>query len=121
MAEGFANRYGSDVLTARSSGLASTQSLARDTRLVMQEINIDISKHVPRPYDPFDAITYDLVVNMAGYRLPGHPPKEVIEWKVPDPYGSTVAEYRKARDTIEQLVMRLILDLRRKAGSAPRR
>jgi arsenate reductase len=115
MAEGFANHYGSDVLTARSAGLASVNSLARDTRLVMEERNVDISSHVPRPYDPFDARNFDIVVNMAGYRLPGQAPKELIEWKVADPFGSSADEYRKARDTIEQLVMRLILDLRRRA------
>jgi len=120
MAEGFANHYGNDVLTARSAGLAPTAGLARDTRLVMEEINVDISRHVPRPYDPFDAANYDLVVNIAGYRLPGKAPREVIDWKVEDPYGSTLPEYRKARDTIEQLVMRLILDLRKRARNDAR-
>jgi arsenate reductase len=115
MAEGFANHYGSDVLVARSAGLASVASLVRETRLVMEEKNVDISNHVPRPYDPFEAIACDIVVNMAGYRLPGAAPKELMEWNVADPYGAPAEEYRKARDTIEQLVMRLILDLRRRA------
>jgi arsenate reductase len=114
MAEGFANHYGGDVLIARSAGLASVVSLVPETRLVMQEKNIDISNHVPRPYDPFEAISCDIVVNMAGYRLPGAAPREVMEWKVADPYGARAEEYRKTRDAIEQLVMRLILDLRRR-------
>ena len=120
MAEGFANHYGGDVLTARSAGLSPTAGLARETRLVMQEMNVDISSHVPRPYDPFDVVNFDLVVNIAGYKLPGQAPKEIVEWTVADPYGSTLVEYRKARDTIEQMVMRLILNLRRQAIKASR-
>ena len=116
MAEGFANHYGGDVLTARSSGLSPVLSLVRETRVIMDEMNVDISAHVPRPYDPKEAAACDIVINMSGYRLPGPAPAELIEWKVADPYGSTPAAYRIARNTIEQLVMRLILDLRRKSS-----
>jgi arsenate reductase len=120
MAEGFANHYGSDVLEAFSSGLAPVNTLARETRLVMQERNIDISSHVPRPYDPFLTPGFDIIVNMAGYRLPGVPPRELMAWTVSDPYGSPVEAFRKTRDDIEQRVMRLILDLRRRARNAAR-
>jgi arsenate reductase len=118
MAEGFANHYGSDVLTASSSGLAPVNVLARETRLVMREKNVDISSHVPRPYDPFITPGFDIIVNMAGYRLPGVAPKELMEWTVVDPYGSPVDAFRKTRDDIEQRVMRLILELRRRARNA---
>ncbi len=120
MAEGFANHYGSDVLTASSSGLAPVNVLARETRLVMLEKNVDISRHVPRPYDPFLTPGFDIIVNMAGYRLPGIAPKELMEWTVADPYGSPVEAFRKTRDDIEQRVMRLILDLRRRSSNAAR-
>jgi arsenate reductase len=115
MAEGFANRYGSDVLTAASAGLAPTQTIPLDTVEAMREKNIDVSGHVPSHYEPFEAVDYDLVVNMAGFKLPGPPePKELIEWDVNDPYGSPVEVYRVVRDDLEQRVMRLILDLRRR-------
>src|SRR5579862_4603416 len=102
MAEGFANHYGSDVLTAVSAGLSPVSALVRETRMVMQEKNVDISTHVPRPYDPFLTPGFDLVINMAGYRLPGVAPKELVEWKVADPYGAPIENYRKTRDDIEQ-------------------
>ena len=58
---------------------------------------------------------YDLVINMAGFRLPGPAPKELIEWQVHDPYGSPMEVYRAVRSDLEQRVMRLIAATR--AGS----
>jgi len=113
MAEGFANKYGSDVLVARSSGLSPVLSVIPETVAIMEELNIDISGHVPMLYDPFLAGQYDLVINMSGFRLPGKPPRELIEWKVTDPYMNSAEVYRKVRDDLEERVMQLILRLRR--------
>jgi len=115
MAEGFANQYGSDVLSAASAGLAPLQKIPIETVTAMDEINVDVSRHVPRRYDPFEAVDCDLVINMAGYRLPGPPGKEVVEWHVKDPFQASAAEYRLVRDELEQRVMRLILELRKRA------
>ena len=114
MAEAFANHYGGDVLTALSAGLAPTQRVPPNTVRVMEEMNVDVSNHVPRLYNPIDAFNYDIVVNMSGYKLPGLPPKDVIEWEVNDPFGSPMDTYRMTRNDLEQRVMRLILDLRRR-------
>jgi len=54
------------------------------------------------------------VVNMSGFRLPGQPPKEVIEWKVEDPFLKPMATYRKVRDGLEMSVIELIVRLRKK-------
>jgi arsenate reductase len=115
MAEGFANHYGQDVLRASSAGLSPTMGVAGDTVRAMEEMNVDVSNHLPRRYDPYEAAEYDIVVNMAGFKLPGPPPRQVIEWEVKDPYGSPIDAYRLARNDLEQRVMRLILDLRRQA------
>jgi protein-tyrosine-phosphatase len=114
MAEGFANLYGSDVLKASSAGLAPTPSVMAETVGVMAELNVDISRHVPRRYELLTIANYDLVVNMAGFPLPGPAPRELIEWQVKDPYRSRVDTYRAVRSDLEQRVMRLILDLRRR-------
>ncbi len=119
MAEGFANFYGSDVLTAASAGLAPTQQIPPETVAAMGEINVDVSRHVPRRYDPFEAAGCDLIVNMAGFKLPGPTPKETLDWAVSDPYGAPIEAYRTTRDDLEQRVMRLILDLRRRAKRSP--
>jgi arsenate reductase (thioredoxin) len=113
MAEAFANHYGGDVLSASSSGLAPAQGVPPNTVRAMGEMGIDISSHMPRLYNPFEAADWDIVVNMSGYTLPGPPPKEVVEWEVQDPFGSPMDTYRVARGNLERLVMSLILNLRR--------
>ncbi len=113
MAEGFANQYGSDVLSASSAGLAPLQKIPLETVAAMGEIDVDVSRHVPRRYDPFEAVECDLVINMAGYKLPGPPGKEVVQWQVKDPYRASAEAYRAVRDDLEQRVMRLILELRK--------
>lgn len=117
MAEGFANHYGSDVLFATSTGLAPVEFVIPETVKIMAESGVDISKHVPMPYNPFAAAKFDLVVNMSGFRLPGKPPKEVLEWAVTDPFRQSPAVYRKVRAEIEERVMQLILQLRTVAGA----
>jgi arsenate reductase len=115
MAEGFANHYGSDVLRASSAGLSPVLSIIPETIAAMMDRNVDVSQHVPRPYDPRETRFADIVVNMAGFRLPGPAPKELIEWEVNDPYGSSMDVFFAVRDDLEQRVMNLILDLRRRA------
>jgi arsenate reductase len=115
MAEGFANHYGSDVLRASSAGLSPVLSIVPETVAAMMDKNVDVSQHVPRPYDPRETSFTDIVVNMAGFKLPGPAPKELIEWNVNDPYRSPMHVYFEVRDDLEQRVMNLILNLRRRS------
>lgn len=117
MAEAFANRYGGDVMKAFSAGLAPVQQIPAMTVAAMSEIDVDVSVHVPRRYDPFEALACDLVVNMSGFNLPGPAPREVKEWIVPDPMGGPIAAFRIVRDELEHRVMQLILDLRKRSSS----
>ena len=113
MAEAFANRYGGDVLTASSAGLTPVEAVVRSTVKAMGEVDIDVSGHKPRLYNPREAAAWDVVVNMAGLNLPGPRPRELVEWQVNDPIGTSMESYRAVRNDLEQRVMRLILDLRR--------
>ena len=115
MAEGFANHYGSDVLIADSSGVSPVQVVMPETVAIMSEVNVDISRHVPMWYDAAKVDAYDVVVNMSGFKLPGKPPRELIEWAVEDPYRKPAAIYRRVRADLENKVMQLILKLRRRA------
>jgi arsenate reductase len=112
MAEAFANRYGADVLRAASAGLAPVPRVVPETVSIMDEVGIDISQHVPMHYEPLLAADYDIVVNLSGFRLPGKPPKELVEWKVDDPFRQSPDIYRRVRAEIENKVMQLILRLR---------
>jgi arsenate reductase (thioredoxin) len=113
MAEGFANHYGKDVLTATSAGLAPTQIVAQETIDTMSEKNIDISRHFPKRFDPLEAMDSDLIVNMSGFVLPGKLSVPMEEWTVRDPYQDSMEVYRESANDIERRVMGLILRLRR--------
>jgi len=113
MAEAFANHYGNDVLIAKSAGLAPLSEALPETRAIMEEVNVDLSKHVPMEYDPSLAGQYDIVVNMSGYLLPGKPPNQLLEWDVQDPFQRGSEAFRNARADVEQRVMQLILQMRR--------
>ena len=112
MAEGFARSYGKDVMIPESAGLAPAIAVPVETRDTMAEKNIDISPQFPKPLSFVSSRQFDLVVNMSGYPAPNYP--LAAEWKVSDPIGGTVEQYRIVRDQIEGLVMKIILDFRRK-------
>src|SRR5258708_3813812 len=97
MAAAMANHYGSDVLFATSSGLSPVPSIVPETVEIMREINIDVSGHVPSWYQPLAPSPYDIVVNISGMRLPGKPPKELLEWPVDDPYRMSKEVYQQVR------------------------
>jgi protein-tyrosine-phosphatase len=115
MAEGFANCYGSDILKAESCGFAPVPRVPDHGIAAMLEKNIDISKHVSRRYNPQNEGLADVVVNMSGYSLPGPQPQNLIEWNVVDPYGKSLLDFQRTRDSLETMVMSLILDLRRQS------
>lgn len=121
MAEGLANHYGSDVLIATSAGLSPVPMVMPETVAIMSAINIDISRHVPSMYEPVSSSYYDIVVNMSGYKLPGKPPPNLIEWKIEDPFQRPEAVYQRVRDDLEQKVMQLILSLRKAQHKLVRR
>lgn len=123
MAEGFANRYGSDVMEVASAGLAPAAIVQPLTRKVMEEKNINIDHHQPKDLTRVDLNSFDLVVNMSGRPLPSRSDLRAIDWNVEDPIGKDESVYIAVRDLIEMKVMRLILDLRRELNprEAPKR
>ena len=114
MAEGFARRYGSDVMVAASAGLAPALGVAEDTVRVMDEKNIDVRDHFPKSLKQMGRAPFDLIVNMSGFELPADNTVPARDWDVEDPIGQDYETYCRIRDQIEGLVMGLILELRRK-------
>jgi arsenate reductase len=117
MAEGFARTYGGDVLEVHSAGLYPAIAVPLETRRCMLERSIDISQQFPKEFRLYPIGFFDLVVNMSGQVISGHP--SVLVWNVNDPYGSNHRIYRSVRDQIEQLVINLILEIRRQNGRTP--
>jgi protein-tyrosine-phosphatase len=114
MAEGFARAYGRDVIIAASAGLTPAMAVAMDTVRAMDERNIDVRHHFPKALRHLARTPFDLVVNMSGCELP--PPYDAMAtrvWSVPDPIMSAYEKHCEIRDTIENRVMELILELRR--------
>lgn len=118
MAEGFARRYGSDVMEPVSAGFSPAPIVQPLTRKVMEEKNISLNEQVTKGLDAVDVPSFDLIVNMSGVKLPNRMPIEVREWKVEDPIGKDEEAYVAARDQIEMAVMRLILELRKEQKNA---
>jgi arsenate reductase (thioredoxin) len=112
MAEALARKYGSDVLEVSSAGLTPAMNTTPFTRSVLQEKNVDLGDHLPRRFRDLDLKGYDLIVNMSGSALPRTIGVPVEDWEVDDPMGGSEDDFRVARETIEMLVMRLILRVR---------
>jgi arsenate reductase len=112
MAEGFARRYGSDVLIPASAGLAPATRVAPDTIRAMREKNINLSEHFPKTLRQLARVKFDAVVNMSGVPLREDLKAPVEEWEVADPVAMDYEKHCQVRDEIEQRVMKLLLNLR---------
>jgi arsenate reductase (thioredoxin) len=113
MAEGFARAYGSDVLVAASAGLMPAATVAPDTARAMLEKNIILRDHFPKHIRQLGRAHFDLIVNMSGAELETVPGDSVVSWLVDDPICESYERHCEIRDEIENLVMNLVLDLRR--------
>ena len=119
MAEGFARKYGSDVMQAASAGLAPAAIVQPLTKKVMEAKNIQIEDQFPKSLDQVGVAQFDLIINISGKKLPGNMQVEVQDWPIEDPIGQSEETYVVVRDELENRVMRLILDLRRDTHKAP--
>jgi arsenate reductase len=119
MAEGFARRYGSDVMEVHSAGLAPASIVQPLTKKVMEAKNINIDDQYPKDLATAPTAKMDVLINMSGSKLPVQGRMEVQEWKVEDPIGQSEELYIQVRDQIENLVMRLILQLRKETRTRP--
>ena len=117
MAEAMAHKYGFDVLRASSAGLYPASMNDPMTGAVLQERNIEIGSHTPRPLRHINPDRFDLIVNLSGRDLGLKTSVPVEDWPIRDPHGRQDEEYRRARDEIEILVMRLVL--RARLGQIP--
>ena len=78
---------------------------------VCNEINIDISRHIPRNIREHDIDVTDIFVVMtmehAQTLMTGGVPQEkiyILGGGIPDPYGSDLVTYRRCRNSIEAAV-----------------
>jgi arsenate reductase len=112
MAEGFARALGSDVMIPASVGLAPALAVAPSTIRAMEERSIDLRDHFPKSLRHLGRADFDLVINMTGFFLPKEFTGRIVDWEVADPVFMEYAEHCEVRDAIEQLVIKLVLELR---------
>lgn len=119
MAEGFARKYGADIMEPHSAGLAPAGIVAPLTAKVMLEKNVDLSGHFAKGLDAVPPGSFELVINMSAQNMPAPQGVTVEEWKVRDPMGLSEEVFREVANEIEQRVMRLVLMLRAKQPKKP--
>lgn len=120
MAEGFARELGRGIIEPYSAGLLAAGVNER-AAAVMREIGIDISGQRSKEIDGDLLRTMDAVVTLcsnARESCPVTPPGvRRFHWPVKDPVGAVgteaevLAEFRRAREEIRELVLRLIREL----------
>ncbi len=116
MAEGFAAKYGSDVMHPVSAGLAPAQIVQPLTKKVMEAKNININHQYPKNLVTVDPGSFDIIINMSGRNFSAAEGLDIRHWRVEDPIGKEEEVYITVRDQIEMQVMRLILEMRRNAN-----
>lgn len=112
MAEALARKYGSDVLVVSSAGISPAIHNHVLTRSVLLERNVELGDHIPRKFRDLDVSRYDMIVNISGQPIPQNLGIPVENWTIEDPMGGNEDQFRRTRDEIEMLVMRLILRVR---------
>ena len=117
MAEGFAQKFGGDILDVYSAGTNATGVVSEDSIELMRELKIDISKAVSNGLHAVPVAEMDVVVSMAPVPARSLVPRDfkgrTIDWKVEDPVGKSLAVFRRVRGELEVLVKRLVDDIRR--------
>ncbi len=117
MAEGFAHKFGGDILDVYSAGTHPTGRVSDDSIELMRELKIDISKAVSNGLDAVPVAEMDVVVSMAPVRARALVPRgfagKTIDWKVEDPVGKSLTVFRRVRDRLNVMVKQLVDDIRR--------
>jgi len=113
MAEGFARKYGSDVMEIASAGLAPISYVDSLTVKTMKDWGIDISAQYPKSMADAPHQPWDLVVNMSGLPMPVGYPGQVLNWSVRDPFRLNEQVFQEVARQVEGLVQGLVLTMRR--------
>ena len=98
--------------TAQSAGTAPAEQVHPEVVEVMREVGIDLSGVAPRELSRAMLERADVVITMGcGDDCPVVPGARRIEWDLPDPEGSPLADVRATREAIAKQVERLVTEL----------
>jgi protein-tyrosine-phosphatase len=113
MAEALARHRAPELVEAESAGIRPLGSVSPEALAVLQEMGIRAEGHYSKSInDVLQFFEPEIVVNMSGQKLQGwFATKEIIDWKVQDPYGSELETYRKICGAIESKMVKFMKDL----------
>jgi arsenate reductase len=123
MAEGFARKFGQDVIDVYSAGTNPTGVVSEDSIELMRELKIDIAYVRSKGLDAVPIGDMDVVVSMAPARARVLVPRDfrgrTIDWDVEDPVGRSLFVFRRVRAELEVLVRDLVEEIRRARHRTP--
>jgi len=109
MAEALARHLCGDRWDSASAGLSPLGWVAPETLEVLAEMAASTKGLRSKGLEEFDLSEYHLLVNLSGQslggRLPAVSPERLIHWPVLDPFGGSLAVYRRSRDAIHRLII----------------
>jgi arsenate reductase (thioredoxin) len=124
MAEGFARKFGPDILEIYSAGTNATGMISEDAIEIMRELKIDISGQRSNGLDAVPVREMDIVVSMAPVPASALVPRgfkgKTVDWAIEDPVGKSLTVFRRVRGEIETRVRELVEQVRRGAAHPPR-
>ena len=120
MAEALARHHASDVIEPASAGISPFGSIMEGTLNALRLRGIPAEGQYSKGLGEAIRFQPDLIVNMSG--MTGKtlfPRADVVDWKVPDPYGENVETYLRICDDIESRVKKLAEQCRAKHRKRP--
>lgn len=109
MAEGFGEVLGKEIFESYSAGTEEYHEVKPNAVIVMEEIGIDMSGHMPKllmdiPED------IDILITMGcGVKCPSISCIHREDWGLKDPSGGPLEDFRSTRDVIKKKVLDLIM------------
>jgi arsenate reductase (thioredoxin) len=115
MAEAFFNHLNKNPNNVGlSAGLKATDSIKPLAVDVMGEKGIDLSKQKPKNLTLDMIENAEKIITMGCIKsCPAAPPEKTVDWKLEDPAGKPIEDYRRIRDDVEDKVKKLIEELRK--------
>ena len=103
MSEALFERAAGGRHQAASAGTIPAEHVHPEVIEVMRELEVDLSRRIPRRLTAELAEWADLIVTMGcGDECPYVPGKRYLDWDLPDPKGRPLDEVRATRDEIRR-------------------
>jgi arsenate reductase len=118
MAEAFFRKFASNKFNVSSNGTFSSAQLNPMVVQVMQEVGIDVTKHVPKLPSDFMIKTSFKTVNMGCLNKESCISlfvMDVLDWNIAEPKEKSLDEVRIMRDTMKSEMINFIDTFERKS------